>query len=80
MIRPLVEFCINNLTDEVLKVKRKLEKDVQIDVIEYDCLGFCGTCAQHPYALVEGEPITGKTGEELLNNIYQAIEEMEVEY
>lgn len=80
MIRPLIEFCINNLTDEVLQVKAKLEKDDHVDVIEYDCLGFCGICAQHPYALVEGEPITGNTGEELLKNIYKAIDEMEVDF
>lgn len=77
LIRPLIEFCINNLTDDVEQVKKILEKDHHVDVIEYDCLGFCGTCAQHPYALVEGEPITGNTGEELLQNIYKAIEEME---
>jgi len=80
LIRPLVEFCVNNLTDDVLEVKTILEKDQDIDVIEYDCLGHCSICAQQPYALVEGEPITGETGQELLQNIYQAIEEMEVEF
>lgn len=81
MIRPLIEFCVNNLTEDVLAVKKKLEEDRRLDVIEYDCLGFCDTCAQQPYALVEGEPITGETGEELLLKIYEAIEKMEeVEY
>lgn len=80
MIRPLVEFCINNLTDDVLEVKTILEKDKNLDVIEYDCLGHCSICAQQPYAMVEGEPITGNSAKELLENIYKAIKQMEAEW
>lgn len=79
MIRPLVEFCVNNLTDDVIEAKEVLEQDPNLDVIEYDCLGHCLICAQKPYAMVEGEPITGTTGQELLKNIYQAIEQMEMD-
>lgn len=79
-IRPLVEFCVNNLTDDVLEIKAKLETDYSLDVIEYGCLGFCGICAEQPYALVNGEVVTGQTAQELLANIYQAIEEMEIRF
>ncbi|KFZ39681.1 MULTISPECIES: DUF1450 domain-containing protein [Thermoactinomyces] len=77
---PLVEFCINNLTDEVLAVKNELEKDPGIDVLEYDCLGNCGICAQGPYALVNGEIVTADSGKELLKKIYEEIEDMEIRY
>jgi uncharacterized protein YuzB (UPF0349 family) len=77
---PLVEFCVNNLSDEVLEVKKKLEEDPSIDVIEYGCLGNCGLCAQKPYALVNGEIVTADTADELLKKIREAIEEMEIRY
>ncbi|MGA9174505.1 MAG: DUF1450 domain-containing protein, partial [Thermoactinomyces sp.] len=51
-----------------------------IDVLEYGCLGNCGICASGPYALVNGELVTGETAEELLKNIYKMIEETEVRY
>lgn len=77
---PLVEFCINNLTPDVIEVKNTLERDPGIDVLEYGCLGNCGICARQPYAMVNGEVITAETGEELLQKIRQAIDEMEVWY
>jgi uncharacterized protein YuzB (UPF0349 family) len=79
-MRPLVEFCVANLTDEVLAIKAKLEMDYDLDVIDYGCLGSCGICAERPYALVNGEVVTGKNGEELLANIYREIEEMEIHF
>lgn len=79
-MRPLIEFCINNLTEDVLEVKKKLEKDPSLDVLEYGCLGNCGICAEGPYALVNGDLISAKTAEELLEKIYKAIEEMEVRF
>jgi uncharacterized protein YuzB (UPF0349 family) len=77
---PLVEFCINNLTPEVLEVKNKLEQDPGIDVLEYGCLGNCGICAQGPYALVNGEVVAAGTGDDLYRKIKEAIDEMEVRY
>lgn len=77
---PLIEFCINNLTPEVLEVKKKLEQDPFLDVIEYNCLGHCGICATQPYALVNGELVRAESGEELLQKIYKKIEEMEIRF
>ncbi|SFI86625.1 YuzB family protein [Thermoflavimicrobium dichotomicum] len=79
-MRPLIEFCINNLTDDMLKIKKKLDEDYSVDVIEYGCLGYCGNCATHPYALVNGELVQADTAEELLEKIYKAIEEMEISF
>lgn len=77
-MRPLIEFCVNNLTDDVLELMKELEQDMDLDVIEYGCLGNCSICAEKPYALVNGEIVTGKTANELKQKIYRAIEDMEI--
>lgn len=79
-MRPLIEFCVNNLTSDVLEVKMKLEKDPSLDVLEYGCLGNCGICAQQPYALVNGDLVMADSADELLQKIYQKIEEMEIRF
>lgn len=79
-MRPLVEFCVNNLTDDVIEIKEKLEKDYSLDVIEYDCLGNCTICARQPYVLVNGEIVRGENAKELLIKIYETIEEWEIQF
>lgn len=74
-MRPLVEFCVSNLTPEVEKVKEELERDDDIDVVEYSCLGNCTECYVRPYALVDGEFIAADSGPELLAAIREAIDE-----
>jgi uncharacterized protein YuzB (UPF0349 family) len=75
MIQPIIEFCISNLANGAQKALEKLEKDPNLDIIEYGCLGYCGKCATTLYALVNGEIVTGKTADELVDNIYQYLEE-----
>ncbi|AZU63816.1 YuzB family protein [Neobacillus mesonae] len=75
MIKPIIEFCISNLASGSQKALEKLEKDPDLDIIEYGCLGYCGICARNLYALVNGEVVTGETPEELVDNIYQYLEE-----
>ncbi|WP_028776835.1 YuzB family protein [Shimazuella kribbensis] len=79
-MRPLIEFCVNNLTSNVLQIKAKLESNLDYDVLEYGCLGNCGICARSPYALVNGELVTAETAEELYKKIIEACEEMEFRY
>lgn len=76
-MRAIVEFCQTNLASGTQRVKEQVEKDPSIDVVEYDCLGFCIECAANPYALVNGKIVRGKTTKELLNNIEKAIEDEE---
>lgn len=52
-----------------------LEKDSDLDVLEYSCLGHCTLCSQEMYCLVNGERVIGETPEELVDNVYQFIEE-----
>lgn len=79
-MRPLIEFCVNNLTSDVLEIKAKLESNLDYDVLEYGCLGNCGLCARAPYALVNGELVTAETASELYDKIIEACEEMEFKY
>ena len=38
-------------------------------------LGYCGKCNHFLYALVNGEVVTGETPEQLVDHIYQFLEE-----
>lgn len=75
MIKPIIEFCISNLANGSQKARAVLEKDLNLDVIEYGCLGYCGICYEGPYALVNGEVVTAETPDKLIENIYEYLEE-----
>ncbi|MGX1902709.1 uncharacterized protein YuzB (UPF0349 family) [Thermolongibacillus altinsuensis] len=75
MIKPIVEFCISNLANGSQRALEKLEKDPNLDIIEYGCLGYCGKCAQSLFALVNGDVVTAETAEELVERVYEYLEE-----
>lgn len=75
MIKPIVEFCISNLASGSQPARVELERDPDLDVIEYGCLGYCGKCAMSMFALVNGDPVTGDTAEELIENVYKYLDE-----
>lgn len=69
----VVEICTNNLL--MLYAVEDLEfKYPEIAVLQTDCLGFCGLCRLSPYAIVNGKRIIGKTAEECLEKIENAIQ------
>ncbi|KGX89623.1 hypothetical protein N781_07625 [Pontibacillus halophilus JSM 076056 = DSM 19796] len=72
---PIIEFCMNNLASGSERARELLEKDPELDVIEYGCLSHCGLCAQSLFALVNGDRVTGETPEELVENVYKHMEE-----
>ncbi|WP_202080311.1 YuzB family protein [Caldalkalibacillus salinus] len=78
-MRPIIEFCQSNLAAGTHRVKEELEKDNNLDVIEYGCLGFCGQCYESPYALVNGTIVTGETPKTLLENIREQVRKEEEE-
>jgi uncharacterized protein YuzB (UPF0349 family) len=57
------------------KAFEKLEKDPNIDVVEYGCLSHCGMCLDRLFAFVNGEVVTGEDADALVENIYKYIEE-----
>ncbi len=74
-MNPTIEFCVNNLAEGSQKAKEELEKDPDLDVIEYGCTSFCGICSQFLFAIVNGEPVMADSPEELVENVYKYIEE-----
>ncbi|HWI47960.1 YuzB family protein [Rummeliibacillus sp. NPDC094406] len=74
-MNPLVEFCVSNLANGSQETFEVLEKDPNIDVLEYGCLSYCTRCSDTLYALVNGEMVEAETPEELTKKIYQFIEE-----
>lgn len=74
-MRPIIEFCATSLASGTQKALEILDKDPNLDVIEYGCLSFCGKCAASPFVLVNGEVVTGETNEDLIKKIYAFIEE-----
>jgi uncharacterized protein YuzB (UPF0349 family) len=74
-MKPIIEFCISNLANGSQRAREQLEKDPNLDVIEYGCLSHCGKCALSLFALVNGEAVTGESPDELVNNIYDYLEE-----
>ena len=75
IMKPIIEFCISNLASGAQPAMEILDRDPNLDVIEYGCLSYCGICSASMYALVNGDEVTGETPEELVENIYQYIEE-----
>lgn len=81
-VKPLIEFCVNNLTEDVLEIKKKLETDYahQVDVLEYGCLGYCGMCATQPYVLMDGDVVKAETALELLEKIKKKMDDVEFRF
>jgi len=75
LFKPIVEFCLSNLSSGSQAAKEILESDDNLDVLDYGCLGLCGQCGEALFALVNGEVVTGETTEELVKNVYMFIEE-----
>ncbi|MDO7907063.1 YuzB family protein [Paenibacillus sp. JX-17] len=76
-MRPIIEFCTNNMhfgTDEVME---RLEENPDYDVIEYGCLSNCGQCYMEPFAMVNGEIIAAESAEALYEAIVAKIKEAE---
>ncbi|MBM7592017.1 YuzB family protein [Brevibacillus fulvus] len=78
-MKPLVEFCSSNLSSYTQSVMERLEQDTEldVDVVEYGCLGHCGECYMAPFALVNGDYVAAETAEELYEKIKQKIREDE---
>ncbi|MEF3305083.1 YuzB family protein [Paenibacillus sp. GYB003] len=79
-MRPIVEFCTNNMHHGTDETMRKLEENPELDVIEYGCLGNCGQCYVEPYALVNGEIVAASSPDELYEAILAKIEEWEAQF
>ncbi|WP_455023090.1 YuzB family protein [Jeotgalibacillus aurantiacus] len=75
MMKPIIEFCISNLASGSQEALEALERDPNLDVIEYGCLGYCGICAASHFALVNGDIVEADSPKELVDEIYTYLEE-----
>lgn len=76
-MRPIIEFCANNMHHGTNEVMAKLEGNPDYDVIEYGCLGNCGECFMFPYAMVNGDIVLAESADELYERILAKIEEQQ---
>lgn len=61
-----VRFCENNFVHGTDIVMERLKKNFpEDDIASEACLGYCGDCAEGPYALVEGELVQAADADEL---------------
>ncbi|MEK5331594.1 MULTISPECIES: YuzB family protein [unclassified Lysinibacillus] len=74
-MNPMVEFCVSNLANGSQKTYEILERDPNIDVLEYGCLSYCTKCSESFYAIVNGDLVEAASPDELTKAIYQFIEE-----
>ena len=74
-MNPMVEFCVSNLANGAQEAFETLERDPNLDVLEYGCLSYCTKCSESLYAIVNGDIVEADTPSELVTNIYKYIEE-----
>ena len=74
-MKPIVEFCISNIANGAQDSFEKLERDPNLDVLEYGCLSYCTKCSKSLYAVVNGEIVEAESPEELTKKVYEFIEE-----
>ncbi|MDH4618522.1 DUF1450 domain-containing protein [Brevibacillus sp. AY1] len=78
-MKPLVEFCASNVASYTQVVVDALENDpeLDVDVLEYGCLGYCGECYMEPFALVNGKLVQAPSAEALLDKIKKELQDEE---
>ena len=70
-----IKFCDNNFVHGTEEVVTRLKEDYEdLDVSVESCLGYCGDCANGPFALVNDELIQADTADELYDIIIETIE------
>lgn len=74
-MNPIIEFCVLNLANGAQEAFETLEKDPDLDVLDYGCLSYCSKCSSTLYALVNGDVVEADTPEELTERIYKHVEE-----
>ena len=71
----MVEFCVSNLANGSQKTFEALERDPNLDVLEYGCLSYCTKCAESFFAVVNGDVVQADSTDELTKKIYEYIDE-----
>ncbi|MDM5210329.1 DUF1450 domain-containing protein [Peribacillus sp. RS7] len=68
-----IEFCQNNLdrflNEQTVADYGKFLANPRVQYKEYECLSECKLCQKTPYAKVNGQIMSGKDSQELLNQL-----------
>lgn len=67
-----IKFCENNFSHGTEEVINRL-KDDNVEFKVEPCLGYCGECAESPFALVDEEYVEAETPEELYDKITELL-------
>ena len=67
-----IQFCENNFVHGTEEVVNRLQEE-NIDSEVEACLGYCGECAEKPFALVNGEFLEAESAEELYDKIIELL-------
>lgn len=78
-MRPMVEFCEGNLETHSESVRKRLEADGDVEILEYGCLGNCGECYNKPFAYVNGKRLAAATADELYREIRSHLSKLKEE-
>ncbi|ENH97770.1 hypothetical protein J416_03746 [Gracilibacillus halophilus YIM-C55.5] len=70
-----IDFCVTNLANGSHQAQKQLETDPDLEVVEHQCLRLCGICRLQHVAVVNGKPITASTPDELVEQVYEYIDE-----
>ncbi len=67
-----IKFCENNFAQGTEEVISRLQEE-KIEAEVEPCLGYCGECAEKPFALVNDEYVEAESPEELYDKIIELI-------
>lgn len=67
-----IKFCENNYAHGTEDVINRLKDDKIVVEVE-PCLGYCGECAEKPFALVDDDYIEADSPEELYDKITEIL-------
>lgn len=67
-----IKFCENNFAQGADDVVNRLQEE-HIDAEVEPCLGYCGECADKPFALVNDKYVEAESPEELYDKIMELL-------
>ncbi|WP_091273471.1 DUF1450 domain-containing protein [Alteribacillus persepolensis] len=73
-LKHTVKFCPNNFERELHELKSHVKRLSQVDILENQCLNFCGQCIEQPFSLVNGKNVTSSTAKDLYLSIMKHLE------
>ncbi|WP_003321556.1 DUF1450 domain-containing protein [Alkalihalobacillus alcalophilus] len=64
-----MKLCPNNASAQSNTLKNQLNNLPSINIVEKQCLNYCGQCIVEPFCLINGKNISSDTVENLYSSI-----------